>query len=266
MTVGSAFVAGAATVAVAWLLARGLFTRERFARRNYRGVVVPTAAGSLLVVALAWLPTDLGGRHRAALVVTVVGLAGLGLLDDLAGSEDRGFRGHLAALRRGRVTTGMVKLAGGVAIGLAAAWLVDRSASAEARIADGALIALAANLGNLFDRAPGRALKVALLGFVALVAATAADETLAGVALVAGGGAGLLVFDLRERLMLGDAGANALGGTIGLGVVLACSTATRLAVLVAVAAANVASELVSFSRVIDAVPALRVADRAGRAR
>ena len=266
MTVGYAFVAGAVTGALAWLLTRRAFASERFARTNFRGRVVPTAAGTLLVVALAWAPTDLGGAHRDALVTTVVGLAALGVLDDLAGSEDRGFRGHLRALRRGRVTTGMVKLGGGLAVGLVAAWLVDRPASAGLRLADGALIALAANLGNLFDRAPGRAAKVGLVAFAALAASMAADEALAGVALVAGGTAGLLLFDLRERLMLGDAGANALGGAIGLGVVLVCTSATRLVVLVAVAAANVASEVVSFSRVIDAVPPLRVADRAGRAR
>ena len=266
MTIGFAFVAGAVTVAVTWLLARRAFASERFARTNYRGRAVPTAAGALLVTALLWAPTDLGGADRDALVVTVVGLAALGLLDDLAGSEDRGFRGHLRALRRGRVTTGMVKLAGGLAVGLLAAWLVGRPASAGLRLADGALIALAANLGNLFDRAPGRAVKVGLLAFAALTASTAADEAIAGIALVAGGAAGLLVFDLRERLMLGDAGANALGGALGLGVVLACTSTARLVVLTAVAAANVASEVVSFSRVIDAVAPLRVADRAGRAR
>lgn len=266
MTVGYAFVAGAVTVAVTWLLARPVFAAEWFARTNYRGHAVPTAAGLLLVTALLWVATDLGGNHRDALVFTVIGLAALGLLDDLVGSEDRGFRGHFAALRRGRITTGMVKLAGGLAVGLAAAWVVDRPASVGVRIADGALIALAANLGNLFDRAPGRAIKVGLLAFAALVAATGADEAIAGVALVMGGAAGLLAFDLRERLMLGDAGANALGGAIGLGIVLACTSATRLVVLAAVAAANVASEVISFSRVIDAVPPLRVADRAGRAR
>ena len=36
-------------------------------------------------------------------------------------------------------------------------------------LADGALVALAANLGNLLDRAPGRTTKVALVAFVVLV-------------------------------------------------------------------------------------------------
>ncbi|MGH9177930.1 MAG: hypothetical protein ACRD0N_05175, partial [Acidimicrobiales bacterium] len=89
---------------------------------------------------------------------------------------------------------------------------------------------------------------------------------LAGVAVVAGAAGALLLDDLRERLMLGDTGANALGGAVGLGVVLACAPATRTAVLVAVAALNLASEAVSFGRVIDAVPPLRAVDRWGRLR
>jgi UDP-N-acetylmuramyl pentapeptide phosphotransferase/UDP-N-acetylglucosamine-1-phosphate transferase len=79
-----------------------------------------------------------------------------------------------------------------------------------------------------------------------------------------GAGGGLLPADLGERLMLGDAGANVLGAALGLGVVLACAPVTRTVVLVVVALLNVASERVSFSRVIGAVPPLRVADRFGR--
>ncbi len=51
---------------------------------------------------------------------------------------------------------------------------------------------------------------------------------------------------------------------IGLGVVVACGPGGRDVVLVAVTSLNVAGELVSFSRVIDAVPPLRALDRAGR--
>jgi UDP-N-acetylmuramyl pentapeptide phosphotransferase/UDP-N-acetylglucosamine-1-phosphate transferase len=84
------------------------------------------------------------------------------------------------------------------------------------------------------------------------------------VALAVGAGGGLLAADLAERLMLGDAGANVLGAALGLGVVLACSPTTRTIVLVVVAVLNLASERISFSRVIAAVPPLRAADRWGR--
>lgn len=64
--------------------------------------------------------------------------------------------------------------------------------------------------------------------------------------------------------MLGDAGANVVGAALGLGVVLACSPGARNAVLLVVAALNLVSERVSFSRVIAATPPLRAADRWGR--
>jgi hypothetical protein len=129
---------------------------------------------------------------------------------------------------------------------------------------DAAVVALAANLGNLLDRAPGRCTKVGLAAAVLLVVLTGAEEGLVGVAVVAGAAAATLVPDLREELMLGDTGANVLGGVLGLGVVLACSGGVRTGVLLALVGLNLASEVVSFSRVIDRVPPLRALDRAGR--
>ncbi len=67
-------------------------------------------------------------------------------------------------------------------------------------------------------------------------------------------------------MMLGDAGANPLGATLGLATVLAVSPMTRNWVLVVLLALNLVSERVSFSRVIERVPPLRVIDRAGRRR
>ncbi len=131
-------------------------------------------------------------------------------------------------------------------------------------LADAALVALAANLGNLFDRAPGRAIKVGMVSFLVLAVATTGAVALTGVAVVVGAAAALFVDDMHERLMLGDAGANVLGGVLGCGVVLTCPPATRLAALLVVAFLNLASEVVSFSRVIDAVPPLRFLDHLGR--
>nr|MBA3956205.1 EamA family transporter [Acidimicrobiia bacterium] len=89
---------------------------------------------------------------------------------------------------------------------------------------------------------------------------------LLGAAVVVGASLALLPADLRERLMLGDTGANALGGVLGLGVVLATAPGTRLAVMLALVGLNAAGEVVSFSRIIDAVAPLRALDRVGRRR
>lgn len=277
MIVAAAFAAGVVVALGLWWMTSSAFAADVFDRENYRGRHLPTAVGVL--VALVAVAADAAVAvavaagaepDRAAVAglrlatVTALGFALLGLLDDLGGAgESGGFRGHLRSLASGRLTTGAMKLFGGAAVGVVVV-SVREPDSVGRVLADGALVALAANLGNLFDRAPGRTTKLALVSLVALVLAVGAEPAVAGVALVVGAGAGLLPADLAERLMLGDAGANVLGAVLGLGVVLVCAPATRTAVLVVVALLNLASERVSFSRVIAAVPPLRAADRWGR--
>jgi UDP-GlcNAc:undecaprenyl-phosphate GlcNAc-1-phosphate transferase len=81
---------------------------------------------------------------------------------------------------------------------------------------------------------------------------------------VVGAAVGLLPDDLGERLMLGDAGANALGAVLGVGAVLTLGPWSRVVLAVVLAALNLAAEMVSFSRVIDRVGPLRLLDRLGR--
>ncbi len=277
MIVAAAFVAGLVGALALWAMTSPAFAVGVFERENFRGRALPTAVGVLVALvvvavdALTAVVVAAGADPDAAAVaglrlvtVTAVGFALLGLLDDLGGAgESGGFRGHLRSLASGRLTTGAIKLFGGAAVGVVVV-SVRESDSVGRVLADGALVALAANLGNLFDRAPGRTTKVGLVALVALVLGAGAEPELAGVALVVGACAGLLPADLGERLMLGDAGANVVGAALGLGVVLACAPTTRTVLLVVVAGLNLVSERVSFSRVIAAVPPLRAADRFGR--
>jgi hypothetical protein len=273
----AAFAVGVAAALVLWVMTYPAFAIAVFERENFRGRRLPTAVGVLIalvvvvvdavttVVAAAGAEPDAAALDGLRLVtVTAVGFALLGLLDDLGGAgESGGFRGHLRSLASGRLTTGALKLFGGAAVGVVVVSVREPDSLGRV-LADGALVALAANLGNLFDRAPGRTTKVGLLAFVALVLGTGAEPELAGVALAVGASAGLLPADLGERLMLGDAGANVVGAALGLGVVIACAPGTRTVVLVVVALLNLASERVSFSRVIAAVPPARAADHWGR--
>lgn len=272
-----AFLAGIVVAAGAWALMAPAFGAEVFRRQNFRDRDLPTAAGVILalVVVLADAvvavvdaagtdpdPALLVGLQVMTLVA--VGFALLGLLDDLGGvGQSGGFKGHLQALGKGELTTGAVKLFGGAALGIVAAVPVSGQRLGWLLV-DGALIALCANLANLFDRAPGRVTKVALVAGLVLIVATGFDLALTGVAVALGAGVGLLVPDLRERLMLGDAGANVLGAAVGVGVVLTCGTTVRLIVLLVVAALNAASEVVSFSKVINNTPPLRALDQLGR--
>lgn len=264
-------VARALVFALADVLASPVLERE-----NYRGRRLPTAAG--LVVVLTVLAVE-GARAalgalgvgddtvpaaRVLVLVAVVGFGLLGLLDDLLGDGDaRGFRGHIGALVQARVTTGFCKLAGGAALALVLASVAHDGSGFETFV-DAALIALAANLANLLDRAPGRTIKVAVVAYVPVLILCGTDATGVATAVVLGAALALLPDDLRERLMLGDTGANVLGAVLGLAVVIEAGTSTRLIVAAVLLGANLLSEFVSFSTVIKRVPPLRRFDELGR--
>jgi hypothetical protein len=202
------------------------------------------------------------------MVLGGAGAAAFGAYDDLAGSGDRrGFRGHLGALRQGEVTTGAVKLGGIGVTGVVSAALAGGSPVDV--ILNAGLVAGGANLLNLFDLRPGRAIKVAaasgaLLGTAGQdsVAAPRLEAALAAVPPLAAALA-LLPEDLGERAMLGDAGANALGAMLGASAA-GLSRTGRIALLAAIVGMTAASEKVSFTKVIARTPALNWLDMLGR--
>ena len=214
------------------------------------------------------LERAVGSRSPLALAVTGGGALAFGVLDDLAGSgKRRGLAGHLGALRHGEVTTGAVKLAGLAATGLAGGLVLGGSRTDV--VINTGLIAGGANLLNLFDLRPGRAIKVATLsaGLIAVGGAATGPDRSAGLTAVAaplGAGLALLPEDLGERAMLGDAGANALGAMLGAAAAQALSRPARAGLLAGIVALTVASEKVSFTKVIEATPVLRRLDMLGR--
>jgi UDP-N-acetylmuramyl pentapeptide phosphotransferase/UDP-N-acetylglucosamine-1-phosphate transferase len=269
-------LAGAVATLVLLHAAGAVLAQPVLDRENHRGHHLPTAVGLVLVAAVVAVD---GGRTvlgvlglgdaatapaRTLILMAVVAFGFLGLLDDLLGdAHDRGLRGHLRAAVRGRVTTGFIKLGGGVAVALVLAGQIDGDRPGWVLL-DGALIALAANIGNLLDRAPGRTIKWALLAYVPMAVAAGTAATGVALAVVAGSAVALLWGDLQERFMLGDTGANALGAALGVATVLEAGRPVRSVVVVALLALTLLSEVVSFSRIISAVPPLRRFDLLGR--
>ena len=281
MTGGARAAAAAAVsarLAYRLLAARPPGGSATWTRTNHRGEPVTLLEGPAVAlggVVGGALAAGLGRRERLAMIIAGVGAAAFGGYDDLAASgPSKGFRGHLGALARGELTTGAVKLAGIGATGLAAALAAGPagpaggSAGSSPRlgtVADAVinvgLIAGGANLANLFDLRPGRAIKVSI-GAGALLAAAPGRSRQAAVAPVAAAVA-LLPEDLGERAMLGDAGANALGAMLGLAAT-GLPRAARIAALAGIAGLTAASEVVSFTRVIERTGPLRWLDMLGR--
>ncbi len=273
-----AWLVGFLAVRYVVLAGRDLFAAPALARVNYRGHTVYTAAGLALVIVVLAIEAGRSGlgavglgdepglnAARPLVLYAVLGFGLLGFIDDMLGGEDRGFRGHLRAMAAGRLTSGMVKLVGGAALALVLA--ASRGFVTWQRlVADAVLIALAANLANLFDRAPGRVIKVSIAAYVPLAFVAGAGPVAVAIAPLIGAALGLFPEDARERVMMGDTGANVLGGVLGLAVVLECSRTTRNGVLIGLILLNLASEFVSFSRVIERVAPLRWLDHTGRPR
>jgi hypothetical protein len=264
--------AGGAFVAIALTAVAIRRVPERLVRTNVNGhrvaavLGMPVALAGIVLIAV-WMivaQSEVSARVGGASAGIMLVLAAAGLWDDFRGAElPRGFHGHLDAVRSGRLTGGLVKLAAGGAVGLAAGWLLAGLDHPLELIRIALSIALTANLINLLDRAPGRAGKSALLIGVPLLALGDAYWAMAAAG-VLGALVAILPIDLRERGMLGDAGANPLGGVLGLGLALSVPPGPGWAVVAVVAALNLVSERVSFSRVIERNRLLSLVDRAGR--
>jgi UDP-GlcNAc:undecaprenyl-phosphate GlcNAc-1-phosphate transferase len=300
----------------------------RLNRRNFAGKTVSTGYGVVVwlpaTVALAWYATHrLTGAAPAATALLLFGM--VGLADDLWGDRSvGGFRGHLRQLvERGRVTTGIIKLAiGGGASLVLGLWVTGDAAPPMLRVllepaapstaslpplpdlaaasppgwlgilevlTAAAVIAFSANTLNLLDLRPLRALKVAalalLLIIVGAVGAASIDAWLPTSSFgwpywlrTSAGSPALAVelltpaliaaaiyapWEARQRAMLGDTGANALGALLGVVACVALPLLGQTLLAVALAGINLYAERHSLSAFIRAHPTLDWLDRWG---
>jgi hypothetical protein avisC_07727 len=295
-----------ACAGLGYVLRRKHIKASQWERTNFHGVTVSLRGGVAMAgasVASAAVASALSDQPRAALGGAVAALGGgvAGYIDDVdqgahdGGKVAKGLKGHLGALAHGQVTTGVIKIAGIGASALAASALVgSKATSVSGKAADLALntvlIAGTANLANLLDLRPGRALKATVLvatplSYFSCAAAKTPASGASGApsakpvspASTSGASAqrllasGLnaaaitaLVEDLQETTMLGDTGANAAGALLGTSLAANDSRKLRLGAALGVVGLILASEKVSFSKVIAANPALNWLDQLWR--
>lgn len=271
-----AAVGGAIGFGTARAVAAGrpvLDPQGRLDRPNHSGATVsliegPAVAAGLTAVALAAARP----RDRFAAVSTTAAAGLLGWVDDvLETGSAKGLRGHLSALARGEITTGGLKVLGIPAVSLLAAAVArDPAPLLGSRLLGrcvdtvlaGGVVAGSANLLNLLDLRPGRALKAGVIA-VALGPVGSGSAALLGGGIL-GTAAAAAPDDLAGRTMLGDTGANALGAALGVRTALQAGRGELLGTLALLVALTLASEKVSFTRVIEATPGLRELDAWGR--
>jgi UDP-GlcNAc:undecaprenyl-phosphate GlcNAc-1-phosphate transferase len=193
-------------------------------KENYLGREIPVSAGiSFPLVTLgAYLIYGIAGSYDWGFHIFLMGIMSisfLGFIDDMLGKRDvTGFKGHFKALFKGRLTTGGLKALAG---GLIAFYLALNNPSAINNISvgeiilDTLIIALFTNLLNLLDLRPGRAIKGFLFFLLLIAILGLGDIDWLLLAPLLGAVLYYLLIDLRAGAMMGDAGSNVLGLTLG---------------------------------------------------
>jgi UDP-GlcNAc:undecaprenyl-phosphate/decaprenyl-phosphate GlcNAc-1-phosphate transferase len=256
-------------------------------RANYRGRLLPFPFGVLTLPAalLALIPltlvqrltsTQLFAPELLPIAVYALGILALGLIDDTlardpsgrASDDDapsqRGWRGHGAAALRGELSTGALKAVGSLGLALLAMSYRGLGLSDGRWLLAAAVLVLATNVFNLLDLRPGRATKAFVLLGAALAIGAADLRPLWAIGLFAAPALVAGLYDLRERVMLGDTGANLLGALAGLWLVLRLSGTGQIIALVLLLAITLYGELRSISELIQRTPGLRQLDSWGR--
>ena len=254
-----------------------LLRSSQGATTNYRGKSVPTVLGiavaaaifaATLVVFSAVLWTHKSGRpeviRRDALFIVVGCLVVFlgGLYDDRVGGRARGLVAHFRELFQGNVTSGIVKLVAAVVAAVLVAWAY-RPPLLVAILGVG-VMAGAADLWNLLDVRPGRALKYFFPVCLVLLLVSIDTQYALVASAALGAAAGVSFFDLTERGMLGDAGSNLLGFVVGVGLFEGLPQWGLALAFAAIVALHWASETVTLSRMIESAPPLLWYDRLGR--
>jgi len=234
--------------------------------KNYRGQPVVTSMGLTFIFpcALSIIPFMVAGiepEHMAFLTV-VTSLTLTGFIDDVLGDATiKGIKGHVAELIKGRISTGGVKLIITVLVGMFVSRYYHKSLIAWGVYA--LLFSLFVNFINLMDLRPGRAIKVFLLSVILLM--------------ILGGFSNVWILtpvltalpfhmkgEMEEKYMLGDTGANLLGGIAGFYAIKAVTLAPAAVMAAVLLSIHVIAEYRSLSRFIESIPALRFIDQLWR--
>lgn len=193
--------------------------------------------------------------------ILIVGL--VGMLDDLVGEKEiKGFKGHISALMKFKLTTGGLKLLVGGASAFILSLTIYRNFFDF--IINILLIALFTNLVNLFDLRPGRACKIFILISIVLILSAAVSKynyillSLLCLVLI------YMPYDLKAKAMMGDTGSNVLGMTLGVFCAGTQTFSIKILYLFLLIILHIISEFYSITKIIEKNRFLCYIDKLGR--
>ncbi|MDP9834268.1 MULTISPECIES: hypothetical protein [Actinomycetaceae] len=259
-----AFAGGVGAAALTAIVTNVIRTAPSLQRTNHAGEQVSLSEG--VGAATALIGSAVARRDFAA-AAALAATANAGLADDIEDLREdapkaKGLAGHFEAFKRGNITTGAVKVAaiGSSATGYALVHCNRYDRGFYDWIIDSIIVAGSANIVNLFDLRPGRALKASaacsLIASASRVSPRSFGATLGTIV-------GSAPSDLAGKTMLGDVGANTLGLQVGMLAIVPSSRAFRTVMAALTLGVIGAGEVVSFSKLIESSKVLSTLDELG---
>jgi len=249
-----------------------VFIRGESLEKNYKGNMVPQGIGiifplftfiwySLYLVVYKTISTS-----SILILFAFFAASFLGFIDDTLGTRDvLGFKGHFKSLFKGRLTTGALKAITGLLIAFLVSVFFSKNFGEMA--INTLIIALSTNFINLLDLRPGRAIKFYILfaftPLIGLVLSSNVKQISIFIPLF-GAILGYMPYDLKAKSMMGDAGSNVLGISMGILAVLSFPFSIQILMLVFLVSIHAFAERYSISEVINNNSVLRFLDNLGR--
>lgn len=239
-------------------------------RENYRGDMIPVGLGlvfipTLVINSIILIYSNIVPEKIIMIYMLLfasIAMSFVGIIDDSLGNRGvTGLIGHFKALFKGSLTTGAFKALLGGFVGLTLA--VTLSKSIPNIIVATLVVALSTNMMNLFDLRPGRAIKAyVILAIIIFLASAKFNREV--MMLIVPAVLAYFYFDLRALTMMGDAGSNVLGVSIGVFIVSSFDLPVQLVSLVLLVAIHVLTEKFSLTKIIENNKFLNYVDKLGR--
>lgn len=249
-----------------------LYSEAGFIRPNFRGEMIPLGIGIVFYISSAFVLT-VGrfmnqintGAHVFLFAAGVMAL--FGLMDDVFGTKHvSGLVGHLKKMIFNReVTTGALKALAGGCLALAVSAEINVGISdLRTLLLDALIIALSTNLINLLDLRPGRAGKGFFIVALFLAVTATNGGNLIYLMVFIGSLTAFLPRDLRAEVMMGDAGSNILGFTLGFTAATSLDLSAKIVYVVVLSVIHLLTEKLSLTRIIEKNRVLNYIDLIGR--
>lgn len=239
-------------------------------RANYKGDMIPVGLGlvfipTLIINSVILIYSNIVPEKIIMIYMLLfasISMSFVGIIDDSLGNRGvTGLLGHFKALFKGTLTTGAFKALLGGFVGLTIA--VTISKSIPNIIVATLVVALSTNMMNLFDLRPGRAIKVyTLLAIIIFIASAKFQREV--MMLILPAVLAYFYFDLRALTMMGDAGSNVLGVSLGVFIVSSFGLAVQVVCLILLVLIHILTEKFSLTKIIEKNKFLNYLDRLGR--